>query len=115
MATCVSVLELVLQPEVSLCTVGTQNGCMLVLYAATSGVAETAVLANDLKDEGFTFIALHPGWVQTDMGKKAAGKLGAKAPLDPATSIAGQHKVIMGLTKDQNGQYLNYKGQKMDY
>lgn len=88
---------------------------MLVLYAATSGVAETAVLANDLKDEGFTFIALHPGWVQTDMGKKAEGKLGAKAPLDPATSIAGQHKVIMGLTKDQNGQYLNYEGQKMDY
>jgi len=72
-------------------------------------------LANDLKDEGFTFIALHPGWVQTDMGSRAVGKLGDKPPLDPETSIAGQQKVIMGLTKDQNGQFLNYEGKKLDY
>ena len=61
--------------------------------------AETAVLANDL----------HPGWVQTDMGRAAEGKLGAKAPLDPETSIAGQHKVILGITRDQNGQYVDYQ------
>lgn len=72
-------------------------------------------MANDLKNEGFTFIALHPGWVQTDMGRAAEGKLGDKAPLDPETSIAGQHKVIFGLTKGHNGQYLDWEGKKMDY
>ena len=29
---------------------------------------ETAVLANSLKEEGFTIIATCPGWVATDMG-----------------------------------------------
>lgn len=77
--------------------------------------AETAVLANDLKDEGFTFIALHPGWVQTDMGNAAEDHLGGKPPLRPETSIAGQHKVIMGLTSSQNGQYLDWEGKKMEY
>ena len=77
--------------------------------------AETAVLANDLKDEGFTFIALHPGWVETDMGKLAGPHLGGSPPLKPPGSIASQHKVIFGLTKGQNGQYLDWEGNKMDY
>ena len=73
------------------------------------------MLANDLKEEGFTFIALHPGWTDTDMGKLMSSFMGADPSLKPSTSIEGQHKVIFSLTRSQNGQYLNWKGEEVDY
>ena len=84
-----------------------------------SPVAETAVLANDLKDEGFTVVSLHPGWVRTDMKNAAqecspGGNLKA-IPLDVLTSVAGQQKVIMGLSQKQTGMFLNWDGTKLDW
>ena len=99
----------------SICQLDNSRKLASQLLTQLMSAAETAVLANDLKDEGFTVIALHPGWVQTDMGNAAEGPLGGKPPLDPNTSISGQHKVILGLTKSQNGQYLDWEGKKMDY
>lgn len=38
-------------------------------------VAETAVLAGALKDEGFTIVATCPGWVETDMGTRSSKEM----------------------------------------
>ena len=38
-----------------------------------------------------------------------------KPSLDPQTSIAGQHKVILNLTREQNGQFLDWEGKQVDY
>ena len=42
-----------------------------ILHEANLVSAESCLLANDLKEEGFTVVSLHPGWVRTDM-KNAA-------------------------------------------
>ncbi len=60
-------------------------------------------LSSEMKKRGVTIIAMHPGWVQTDMGGKAA-------PLKPERSIAGMLKVIDGLTEADNAKFLTYSG-----
>lgn len=57
---------------------------------------------------GVIGIALHPGWVRTDMG-------GARAPLTPAQSAASIQKVIAGLTPDHCGVFLDHQGNMLPW
>jgi len=68
----------------------------------------TRTLAAELGPHGFICIALHPGWVRTDMG-------GENAPLSPQQSISGMIKVIDGLTAADNGHFYDYKGREMPW
>lgn len=36
-------------------------------------------------------------------------------PLDVLTSVAGQQKVILGISQKQSGMFLNWNGQKLDW
>lgn len=59
---------------------------------------------------GVTFISMHPGWVQTDMGNSVG-----PAPLSPASSCRGMADTIEKISSAQNGQFLDYKGQKVNW
>lgn len=80
----------------------------LMWSTLTLQFAESAVLANDLKSEGFTVVSLDTGWVRTEMGSNSSEASGGAPPLDVLTS--GQQKVIMALTPKNTGQYLNWNG-----
>ena len=65
-------------------------------------------VASELRRRGVAIIALHPGWVQTDMG-------GANAPLRSPESIRGMLAVIDKLTTADNGRYLTYEGKELPW
>jgi NAD(P)-dependent dehydrogenase (short-subunit alcohol dehydrogenase family) len=56
--------------------------------------------------QGATCVAMHPGWVRTDMG-------GSGADLDVVDSARGIRKTIAGLKHDDNGCFFNYDGSTM--
>ena len=60
-------------------------------------------LSIDFKDENFIAAALHPGWVQTDMG-------GPNALIDTKTSVKGMAEVIDNLVLKNSGRFYNYDG-----
>ena len=46
---------------------------------------------------------------------QAFGRAGSEPPLDVLTSVAGQQKVILGISQKQSGMFLNWNGEKLDW
>ncbi|MGE3769863.1 MAG: SDR family oxidoreductase [Bdellovibrionales bacterium] len=72
----------------------------------------TKLLAADLQPRGVTVAALHPGWVQTDMGD-TWGRNPAQIPIEE--SIDGMTKVIEGLQPAETGCFKSYKGEVLPW
>ncbi len=66
------------------------------------------ILASDLRSQGIIVIALHPGWVQTDMG-------GAGASLSPRESVSSMLKVIDQIELKDSGRYLQWDGAELPW
>jgi NAD(P)-dependent dehydrogenase (short-subunit alcohol dehydrogenase family) len=77
----------------------------------TSKVAANMVmksLAIDLKPYGISAAALHPGWVQTEMG-------GPDALIDTRASVSGLRRVIENLNLANSGQFIAYDGKVINW
>ncbi|GGK28344.1 SDR family oxidoreductase [Aliivibrio fischeri] len=80
------------------------------IYRSSKAALNSVVksLSNDLKPEGFTVIAMHPGWVQTEMG-------GPNALISTEESVKGLTKVIAQLSIENSGQFLNFDGTELPW
>ena len=68
----------------------------------------TRLQAAELKGDGVVVVALHPGWVRTDMG-------GSNARLSPEDAVRGMRAVVSDLTMDEAGQFLAYDGTELPW
>lgn len=68
-----------------------------------------------LQSQGLTSVALHPGFVKTNMGKAAAAQWGMQA--GPPDEVADSVKGILAVLdqKDIGGRFLTQNGVEMDW
>lgn len=68
----------------------------------------TKSLAIDFKTRGITVVALHPGWVKTDMG-------GLHAQISPQESAEGLYNVLNSIQLKDSGHFFNYLGEQLSW
>jgi NAD(P)-dependent dehydrogenase (short-subunit alcohol dehydrogenase family) len=72
--------------------------------AALNAVMKAASI--ELGPRGIVCLALHPGWVRTDMG-------GTAADLDVADSVSGMRRVLAAADGTAHGGFFDYKGERI--
>ncbi|WP_027817449.1 SDR family oxidoreductase [Paraburkholderia bannensis] len=81
------------------------------LYRASKAAVNDVLKITSLQTRRATCIALHPGWVRTDMG-------GAHAAIDATASVAGMREVVAEAAAARevfNGRFFQYDGTELDW
>jgi NAD(P)-dependent dehydrogenase (short-subunit alcohol dehydrogenase family) len=91
-------------------SIGAMANAGSALYRASKAALNAIVkaVALELAPRGVVAIAMHPGWVRTDMG-------GAGADIDPETSVAGMRGVIERAGSRDNGRFFDYTGKEVPW
>jgi NAD(P)-dependent dehydrogenase (short-subunit alcohol dehydrogenase family) len=101
----------VLAPQARLAVLSSRMGSIGLRESTAAWLyrASKAALNSVLKDAALTLqgraicVALHPGWVRTDMG-------GAGADLEVATSVSDLRRTLVNLKPAHNGGFFNHDG-----
>lgn len=82
----------------------------LYAYRASKAAVNSIMksMGANLASRSVIAIAMHPGWVRTDMG-------GPGADIDAAESVRGMRRTIASLTIKDTGKFLSYDGELMPY
>ena len=81
-------------------------------YGMSKAALNYLVRKVHFENEGLVAFAVHPGWVQTEMGNAAAQGWGLeKAEISVEESVTGVMSVVDGATrKESGGKFLTYSG-----
>ena len=83
--------------------IGTVASSDCWLYRVSKAALNMAVASAQPSYTGVTMVAMHPGWVQTDMG-------GARAPLGVTDSVRAMIATLDALTPADRGRFLQHDG-----
>lgn len=72
-------------------------------YNASKSVMNMVTVMSATADPDVAYVAIHPGWVQSDMG-------GANAAVSVADSASGIISVLHGLTIADSGRFVTWEG-----
>ena len=82
------------------------------LYRVSKAALNMVVRCTQAEQPGITVLAIHPGWVQTDMG-------GAAAPLTPEHSASSLRQTLSQVLEQRDpkhrGAFLNHDGQSLPW
>jgi NAD(P)-dependent dehydrogenase (short-subunit alcohol dehydrogenase family) len=106
----------VLAPGARVAVLSSRMGSIGLRTAAQSGLyrASKAALNSVLKDASLVLggravcVALHPGWVRTDMG-------GPQGELDVTRSVADLRRTVSRLGAADNGCFFNHDGSPLEW
>lgn len=101
-------LMAVLSSKVGSIADNTSGGGYIYRSSKTAVNQVVKSLSIDLRERGISVIALHPGWVQTDMG-------GPDALISARESVAGLKRVLLGATLENSGHFINYDGSEIPW
>jgi len=83
-----------------------------VLYRVSKAALNMVVRCTQAEQPDITLLAIHPGWVQTDMG-------GEQAPLTPEQSATSLRHTLSAVLEQRNpkhrGAFLNHDGQPLPW
>jgi NAD(P)-dependent dehydrogenase (short-subunit alcohol dehydrogenase family) len=100
-----------------LAVISSQMGSISMRHQANGWLyrASKAALNSVLMDAAITFgkegaicVALHPGWVRTDMG-------GSNADLSVTESVTDLRRTLAGLQASDNAKFLNHDGSELPW
>lgn len=87
------------------------NNLSCISYRCSKSALNMLTKIFSIEFPNVTFVSIHPGWVQTDMGMSK----NRKPPVTVAESASGIARVTENVGKENSGQFLDYRGEKIPF